>query len=69
MARKQSRLEFPCEGNRVQNLKRIGVKEDPTGSGIVLIRGSKWNCDGLALQFPVSENTDVFIFNTEGGCE
>jgi hypothetical protein len=69
MARKQSRLEFPCEGNRVQNIKRIGVKEDPTGSGIVLIRGSKWNCDGLALQFPVSENTDVFIFNTEGGCE
>ncbi len=69
MARKQSRLEFPCEGNRVQDLKRIGVKDDPNGTGSVLIRGSKWNCAGLALQFPVSENTDLFIFNTEGGCE
>jgi hypothetical protein len=69
MARKQRRLEFPCEGIRVQDLKRIGAKEDPSGSGSVMIRTSKWNCPGLALQFPVSENTSVFEFNAEGGCE
>jgi starch-binding outer membrane protein, SusD/RagB family len=69
MARKQRRLEFPCEGIRVQDLKRIGAKEDPTGSGSVMIRTSKWNCPGLALQFPVGENTSVFEFNAEGGCE
>ncbi len=69
MARKQRRLEFPCEGVRVQDLKRIGVKEDPTGSGSVLIRNSKWNCPGLALQFPVNEKTSLFQFNPEGGCE
>ncbi len=69
MIRKQRRLEFPLEGNRTQDLKRIGANEDPTGSGIVSIRGSKWNCNGLALQFPVNENTSIFEFNPEGGCE
>jgi hypothetical protein len=69
MIRKQRRLEFPLEGVRTQDLKRIGALEDPTGSGFVSIRGSKWNCPGLALQFPVNENTSIFEFNTEGGCE
>jgi hypothetical protein len=69
MIRKQIRLEFPLEGVRTQDLKRIGALEDPTGSGFVSIRGSKWNCPGLALQFPVNENTSIFEFNTEGGCE
>ncbi|OYU95042.1 MAG: hypothetical protein CFE21_12090 [Bacteroidetes bacterium B1(2017)] len=69
MARKQRRLEFPCEGVRVQDLKRIGAKEDPSASGSVLIRNSKWNCPGLALQFPVNEKTSLFEFNPEGGCE
>lgn len=69
VTRKQSRLEFPLEGARVQDLKRIGAKEDPAGAGLVMIRNSKWNCPGLALQFPVNENTSVFKFNIEGGCE
>jgi hypothetical protein len=69
MIRKQRRLEFPLEGERTQDLKRIGALEDPTGSGFVTIRNSKWNCPGLALQFPVNENTSIFEFNTEGGCE
>lgn len=69
MIRKQRRLEFPLEGVRTQDLKRIGALEDPTGSGIVSIRGAKWNCNGLALQFPVNENTSIFEFNQEGGCE
>jgi hypothetical protein len=57
------------EGIRTQDLKRIGALEDPTGSGFVTIRNSKWNCPGLALQFPVNENTSIFEFNPEGGCE
>ncbi len=69
MIRKQRRLEFPLEGVRTQDLKRIGALEDPTGSGFVTIRNSKWNCPGLALQFPVNENTSIFEFNPEGGCE
>jgi hypothetical protein len=69
MIRKQRRLEFPLEGIRTQDLKRIGALEDPTGSGFVTIRNSKWNCPGLALQFPVNENTSIFEFNPEGGCE
>jgi hypothetical protein len=69
MIRKQRRLEFPLEGIRTQDLKRIGALEDPTGSGFVTIRNSKWNCPGLVLQFPVNENTSIFEFNPEGGCE
>ncbi len=69
VTRKQRRLEFPTEGVRVQDLKRIGAKEDPAGAGLVMIRNSRWNCPGLALQFPVNENTSVFKFNPEGGCE
>jgi len=67
-ARKQRRLEFPIEGERTQDLKRIGAKEDPTGS-TVKIRDSRWNCPGLALQFPVNERTSIFVFNDEGNCE
>ncbi len=69
MIRKQRRLEFPLEGDRTQDLKRIGALEDPNATGAVTIRGSKWNCPGLAIQFPVSENTSIFVFNPEGGCE
>jgi hypothetical protein len=67
--RKQRRLEFPLEGERVQDLKRIGALEDPTGSGLVKIRTSKWNCPGLALQFPSTEKTSFFVFNDEGSCD
>lgn len=67
-ARKQRRLEFPIEGERTQDLKRIGAKEDPSGSTFK-IRDSRWNCPGLALQFPVNERTSVFVFNEEGNCE
>ncbi|GAB1448570.1 MAG: RagB/SusD family nutrient uptake outer membrane protein [Bacteroidia bacterium] len=67
-ARKQRRLEFPIEGDRVQDLKRIGALEDPSGATFK-IRNSPWNCPGLALQFPVNERTSVFVFNEEGNCE
>jgi hypothetical protein len=67
--RKQRRLEFALEGDRVQELKRVGALEDQTGSGLVKIRGSKWNCPGLALQFPSTEKTSFFVFNDEGNCD
>jgi hypothetical protein len=57
------------EGERVQDLKRIGALEDPSGSGLVKIRTSKWNCPGLALQFPSTEKTSFFVFNDEGSCD
>lgn len=66
--RSERRKEFPCEGDRVQELKRIGALEDPGKTGSVKIRESNWFCPGMALQFPVNEKTSLFIFNEEGGC-
>jgi len=62
--RKQRRLELFCEGERVQHLKRLGAKGEPN----VFIRSADWNCDGLALQFPATERTSLFVFNPTGGC-
>ncbi|MDX5319764.1 MAG: RagB/SusD family nutrient uptake outer membrane protein [Bacteroidota bacterium] len=62
-ARSERRLEFFCEGDRTHNLKRIGAKE-----GNVLIRQALWNCNGMVLQFPISETTTGFQLNPEGGC-
>ncbi len=65
-ARTQREFEMFGEGNRVQEIKRIGAL-----SGIsVDRRGSTWNCGGLILQFPSGEqaaNTS-FPMNPEGGC-
>ena len=63
-ARNERRLEFVTEGIRVHDLKRRGV----LGESIV-IRGAPWNCNGMVLQFPVSEITiEGFELNPEGGC-
>lgn len=62
-ARYERRIELVFEGNRVQDLKRIGAKGEP-----VNIRGAVWNCNGMILQFPISENTAGFQLNIEGGC-
>ncbi len=65
-ARAERELEMVGEGNRLQEIKRIGAR-----SGInVDRRGSVWNCPGFILQFPKGEldaNTS-FIMNPEGGC-
>lgn len=64
-ARFERRLEMPMEGDRVQQLKRMGAKGEPN----ILIRNAPWNCNGLALQFPASESTiKGFQMNPEGGC-
>ena len=64
-ARLERRIEMPMEGDRVQQLKRIGAKGEPN----IRIRLAPWNCNGLALQFPASESTiKGFQMNPEGGC-
>ena len=65
-ARSERELELVGEGNRIQEIKRIGVR-----SGINIDRrGSAWNCNGLILQFPKGErDADAsFQLNPEGGC-
>ena len=64
-ARFERRLETPGEGDRVQQLKRLGAKGEPN----IRIRNAPWNCNGLVLQFPASESTiKGFQMNPEGGC-
>lgn len=67
--RAEKRLEFPLNGERVFDLKRIGAKEDNQNTGKIKIRGFKWACPGMILQFPNNEKTSVFVFNDEGGCQ
>jgi hypothetical protein len=65
-ARTQRELEMVGEGNRLQEIKRIGVR---TGSNIDR-RGSPWTCNGFILQFPKAEQdaNASFLLNPEGGC-
>lgn len=60
----ERRLEMCFEGDRVFQLKRLGVR------GLIqTIRNAPWNCNGMAIQFPNSEGTGGgFLFNPEGGC-
>jgi len=63
-ARLERRKEFLGEGKRIDDLYRRAV----TGEDI-MIRGSAWDCPGMALQIPLGENTVLgFQFNEEGGC-
>lgn len=62
--RLQRRLEFFCEGDRVQALKRNGAFINNS----LTIRNAPWNCAGLALQFPSTETGAGFVFNASGGC-
>jgi hypothetical protein len=63
-ARKEYRKETIGEGKWIDQLKRLGVE------GVISnIRGTVWNCDGMALQFPNNEFTSaLFVGNPEGGC-
>lgn len=65
-ARTQRELEMVGEGNRLQEIKRIGVR---TGNNIDR-RGSPWGCNGFILQFPKAEQdaNAAFQLNQEGGC-
>ncbi len=64
-ARKERRIEFGGEGYRIHELKRRGTKGED-----VFIRTASWDCAGMVLQFPASEETiEGFVMNPEGGCE
>ena len=60
---RERRIEMCGEGDWVQHLKRRG-----TIGEVNEIRGADWNCPGMVLQFPSTENTNVFEMNEEGGC-
>lgn len=62
-ARYERRIELIGEGDRAQDMKRLGA-----GGFINTIRGANWNCNGMVLQFPSVERSDVFVLNEEGGC-
>jgi len=62
-ARVERAKELIGEGRYVFDLKRRGaLGEDIT------IREAPWNCNGMVLQFPISENTSNFEMNPTGGC-
>jgi starch-binding outer membrane protein, SusD/RagB family len=64
--RNERELEMVGEGNRINEIKRIGAR-----SGINIDRrGSAWNCNGMILQFPKGEQdaNAEFQLNPEGGC-
>jgi starch-binding outer membrane protein, SusD/RagB family len=64
-ARNERRIEFGGEGYRVHELKRRGAKGED-----VFIRNASWDCAGMVLQFPASEETiEGFVMNPEGGCQ
>lgn len=60
--RKERRLETIGEGERIFDLKRIGA-----GGEDARVRSTDWDCDGMILQFPADEQTQVFIMNPSGG--
>jgi starch-binding outer membrane protein, SusD/RagB family len=64
--RLQRELEMVGEGNRLQEIKRIGVRNNIN----IDRRGAPWNCNGLVLQFPNGEQASntTFVMNPEGGC-
>jgi len=66
--RTERELEMVAEGNRLNEIKRIGVR---TGNNIDRRSPqSPWNCNGFILQFPKAEQDaySPFIMNPEGGC-
>jgi hypothetical protein len=65
--RLQRRLEMNCEGDRLHQVKRIGVSK---GQDNLMVRGVPWNCNGMILQFPASCGTSrVFVFNPSTVCK
>jgi hypothetical protein len=62
-ARLERWLEFPTTGQRYHDLKRIGSQGEE-----VIVRGVPYDCNGMILQFPSTERTDLFSLNPGGGC-
>ncbi len=65
-ARRERHVELYFENNRLHELKREAVRDNPN----LLIRGAIWNCPGMVCQLPDSElkgNPDMQP-NPQGGC-
>lgn len=62
-ARHERRLEFPFNGQRFHDLKRMGSQGED-----IIVRDAPWDCNGMVLQFPAVEATDFFPLNPTGGC-
>jgi hypothetical protein len=64
--RLQRRIEMFAEGDRLQQFKRIAAESSTNPQEI---RGAKWNCPGMILQFPSAEGTSSnFVFNPNTIC-
>ncbi|MBL7831078.1 MAG: RagB/SusD family nutrient uptake outer membrane protein, partial [Saprospiraceae bacterium] len=65
-SRRERYIELYFENNRLHELKREAIKDNPN----LLIRGVIWNCPGMVCQLPDSElkgNPDM-LPNPQGGC-
>ncbi len=63
LIRDQRRIELIGEGNRVNDLKRIGINKTS-----LTIRNAPWDCNGILFQFPATEVFTGFVQNPTGGC-
>jgi hypothetical protein len=62
--RNERRIELLFQGDRIMELKRLGAIEKQN----IFIHGHPWNCQGLIMQFPITEQTSIFKINPTGGC-
>lgn len=63
--RSERRMELLFQGDRIHEVKRLGAVEGVN----MFIRGHRWDCDGMILQFPIVERTSIFEINPTGGCK
>lgn len=63
-ARYERRFEMVGEGDRIQQLKRLGAIENES----IEVRDHPWNCNGMVLQFPSAQQSQTFKPNPGGGC-
>jgi starch-binding outer membrane protein, SusD/RagB family len=72
--RNQRRIEMMGEGNRMQDLKRIGAASarglTQAAENNLKVRNAPWNCVGMVVQVPSSEHaaSPNFPFNPTGSC-
>jgi hypothetical protein len=64
--RRERELEMVFEGDRLQQLKRIGAKGEN-----ITIRNAPYDCNGLIFVFPTNEvfQNPGFVQNPTGGCQ
>jgi hypothetical protein len=62
--RYERRMELFAEGSRYHEMKRRAAIEGEA----IDSRGDPWDCNGMILQFPISEQSDQFEMNPTGGC-